>query len=84
METTDPKSPLYPYVWTDPERMGGQACFRESRVPIRILFDYLQQGYTLDEFLEHFPPVTREQVEGVLRLSLSECRPSGASMRVGS
>jgi uncharacterized protein (DUF433 family) len=69
METTDPKDPLYPYVWTDSERMGGQPCFRKSRVPIRILFDYLQQGYTLDEFLESFPPVTPEQAEAVIRIA---------------
>ena len=69
MEQTDPKDPLYLYVWIDPERMGGQPCFRESRVPIRILFEYLQRGYPLDEFLENFPPVTREQAEAVIRIA---------------
>jgi uncharacterized protein (DUF433 family) len=69
METTDPKDPLYPYIWTDPERMGGQACFRNSRVPIRILFEYLQRGFPLDEFLDCFPPVTREQAEAIIRIA---------------
>jgi uncharacterized protein (DUF433 family) len=69
MEQTDPKDPLYLYVWIDPERMGGQPCFRDSRVPIRILFEYLQLGYPLDEFLESFPPVTREQAESVIRIA---------------
>ena len=69
METTDPRDPLYPYIWTDPERMGGQPCFRESRVPIHILFEYLERGFPLDEFLESFPPVTREQAEAVIRIA---------------
>ena len=69
METTDPKSPWYPYVWTDPERMGGKPCFRNSRVPVKNLFDYVLSDYTLDEFLDHFPPVTREQAQAVLRLA---------------
>lgn len=69
METTDPASPWYPYVWTDPERMGGTPCFRNSRVPVQTLFDYLEDDYTLEEFLEHFPPLTREQVQPVIQLA---------------
>ena len=69
MEITDPHSPWFPYVWVDPERMGGEPCFRGSRVPITALFDYLAEGETISEFLDDFPPVTREQAEGVLRLS---------------
>ena len=69
MEQTDPKSPLYPYVWVDPERMAGQLCFRDSRVPVRILFDYISTNHTLAQFLEDFPPVTREQAQGVLRVA---------------
>lgn len=69
METTDPKSPWYPYMWTDPERMSGAPCFRNSRVPVQTLFDYLEDNHTLDEFLDHFPPVTREQAEAVIQLA---------------
>jgi uncharacterized protein (DUF433 family) len=49
------------YVWTDPERMGGTPCFRGTRVPVKSLFDYLQGGHGLSEFLEDFPSVEREQ-----------------------
>jgi uncharacterized protein (DUF433 family) len=69
METTDPASPWYPYVWIDPERMGGTPCFRNSRVPVQNLFDYLEDDYTVEEFLEHFPPLTREQVQAVIQLA---------------
>ena len=54
------------YVWTDPERMGGVPCFRGTRVPVKSLFDYLRGGHPLDEFLDHFPSVTREQALAAL------------------
>jgi uncharacterized protein (DUF433 family) len=79
METTDPQSPWYSFVWVDPERMGGEPCFRDSRVPITALFDYLEAGETVDEFLDDFPPVTRAQVEGVLRLSSAAAREANAA-----
>jgi uncharacterized protein (DUF433 family) len=56
-------------VWSEPERMGGEPCFRGSRVPVKTLFDYLEAGEPLREFLDDFPPVTREQVETVIRLA---------------
>jgi uncharacterized protein (DUF433 family) len=56
-------------IWIDPERQGGEPCFINTRVPIKILFDYLAGGDPLDEFLEGFPPVTREQAEKVLELA---------------
>ena len=79
MESTDPKSPWYPFVWTDPERMSGEPCFRDSRVPITALFDYLEAGDTIADFLDDFPPVTREQVEAVLRLSAAAAREANAA-----
>jgi uncharacterized protein (DUF433 family) len=69
MELTDPNSPWFGYVWVDPDRMGGAPCFRGSRVPIKALFDYLESGLPLAEFLADFPPVTREQAEAVVRLA---------------
>lgn len=69
METTNPSSPWAPYVWVDPDRMSGEPCFRGSRVPVKTLFDYLESGQPITEFLEDFPPVTREQAEAVLRLA---------------
>jgi uncharacterized protein (DUF433 family) len=79
METTDPASPWYPYVWVDPERMGGEPCFRDSRVPITALFDYLEAGDTIDVFLADFPPITREQVEAVIRIAGEQARKATAA-----
>lgn len=56
-------------VNVDPERMSGAPCFTGTRVPIAHLFEYLESGETLDEFLDQFPTVTREQVLGALELS---------------
>ncbi len=53
----------------DKEILGGTPIFWGTRVPIKNLFDYLEEGETLEEFLEDFPSVTREQVELVLGLA---------------
>ena len=45
----------------DPEIMSGAPCFAGTRVPIQNLMDYLEGGYTLDEFLDDFPSVTKDQ-----------------------
>ena len=55
--------------------MGGVPCFEGTRVPARTLIDYLEGGDTLDDFLEDFPTVSREQAVALLeeaseRLSL--------------
>jgi uncharacterized protein (DUF433 family) len=46
----------------DPEVMGGTPCFAGTRVPVQTLLDYLQAGDSIDDFLEGFPTVKREQV----------------------
>ena len=46
---------------SDPEILGGTVVFNGTRVPLQNLIDYLEGGYTLDEFLDDFPSVTREQ-----------------------
>ena len=56
-------------VHTDPEIMGGELVFVGTRVPVYNLFDYLEAGDSLDEFLEQFPSVTREQVIAALELA---------------
>ena len=56
-------------VEIDPEKMSGAPVFTGTRVPIKHLFDYLEGGETLDEFLHQFPSVTREQALAVLELS---------------
>ncbi len=48
-------------VKIDPEIMSGTPCFAGTRVPARTLIDYLEGGDTLDEFLDQFPSVSREQ-----------------------
>ena len=70
MLTTETKKALNipGLIWTDPERMSGAPCFDGTRVPIKNLFDYLAAGESIDEFLEGFPGVTREQVLGALRI----------------
>ncbi|RPJ55398.1 MAG: DUF433 domain-containing protein [Acidobacteria bacterium] len=48
-------------VHSDPEILGGTPVFVGTRVPVQSLFDYLEGGETLDEFLRQFPSVSREQ-----------------------
>lgn len=56
-------------VEVDPEKMSGVPVFTGTRVPIGHLFEYLEGGETLDEFLNQFPSVTREQALAALELS---------------
>jgi uncharacterized protein (DUF433 family) len=53
----------------DPEKLGGTPVFFGTRVPIKNLFDCLEAGESLDEFLDQFPTVTREQALRVLEAS---------------
>jgi uncharacterized protein (DUF433 family) len=46
----------------DPEIMSGAPCFAGTRVPIQNLIDYLEGGDSIEDFLEDFPSVLREQV----------------------
>lgn len=48
-------------VHSDPLTLGGTPVFVGSRVPVQALFDYLEGGDTIDEFLHQFPSVTRER-----------------------
>jgi uncharacterized protein (DUF433 family) len=62
-------------VHRDPEIMGGTPVFRGTRVPLRSLFDYLEGGDTLDEFLRQFPSVRREQAIALLDLACETLAP---------
>jgi len=53
-------------VLIDPEIMSGEPCFAGTRVPVRTLLDYLEGGDTIDEFLEDFPTVSRDQAVALL------------------
>ena len=64
-------------VHSDPEILGGTPVFVGTRVPLRNLIDYFEEGYSLDEFLDDFPSVTRDQVLAVLE-SAHEVLTAGA------
>lgn len=53
----------------DKEILGGTPVFDGTRVPIKNLFDYLETGETIDEFLDDFPSVKREQIIKLLEFS---------------
>ncbi|HEX9774567.1 MAG TPA: DUF433 domain-containing protein [Actinomycetota bacterium] len=53
-------------VHSDPEILGGTPVFVGTRVPLRNLIDYLEDDYSVEEFLKQFPSVTREQVNEAL------------------
>jgi len=56
-------------IQSDPEILGGTPVFAGTRVPIRSLFDHLEGGDSIDDFLEGFPSVQRDQVIGLLEIS---------------
>ncbi len=53
----------------NPEKVSGAPVFAGTRVPIKNLFDYLEGGDSLEDFLEGFPPITREHAVAVLELA---------------
>jgi uncharacterized protein (DUF433 family) len=53
-------------VIQDPEILSGEPVFEHTRVPVSALFDYLEDDYTLEEFLESFPSVSRSAAVQVL------------------
>ena len=67
-------------VHSDPDILGGTPVFVGTRVPVQSLFDHLEGGDTLDEFLHQFPSVKREQAIAALDLArdslLAGARPS--------
>lgn len=58
-----------PVVHRDPDIQGGVPVFVGTRVPVKNLFDYLEAGDSLDDFLKSFPSVTREQAVAALELA---------------
>jgi uncharacterized protein (DUF433 family) len=53
-------------IHSDPEILGGTPVFVGTRVPFRNLIDYLERNHSLDEFLDSFPTVSREQAVAAL------------------
>lgn len=58
-----------PIIHSDPEIQGGIPVFVGTRVPVKNLFDYLESGDSIDQFLEDFPSVSREQAIAALELA---------------
>lgn len=65
-------------VHSDPDILNGTAVFRGTRVPARILFEFLTAGDSLDKFLDAYPSVSREQATAVLEAA-GDLLVSGAS-----
>jgi uncharacterized protein (DUF433 family) len=67
-------------IHSDPDILGGTPVFVGTRVPAQSLFDYLEGGETLDEFLTQFPSVSRDQALAALDLArdslLASARPA--------
>ena len=68
--TADPQTDLQSLIWKDPDRAGGKLCFRGTRVSVQTLADYLDEGHSLNRFLESFPTVSREQATRFLHVAV--------------
>jgi uncharacterized protein (DUF433 family) len=56
-------------LWQDPDRMSGAVCFYGTRIPVQDLFDWLDQGSNIAEFLKPFPQVGEERVHAILMMA---------------
>lgn len=56
-------------ISSDKEILGGQTVFKGTRVPIESMFDHLEVGISLTDFLEEFPTVSKEQAIALLEIS---------------
>lgn len=68
-------APKRPLITTSPDVLGGTPVFAGTRVPVQTLIEYLEGGETIDNFLEGFPTVTREQVIGFLEEAKARMLP---------
>jgi uncharacterized protein (DUF433 family) len=64
-----PGHALFGVVWINPQRVSGAPCFYGTRVPIKTLFDCMAANQTLEQFLDDFEGVDREQALAVLELA---------------
>ena len=67
-----------PEVTASPKTVSGAFVFRGTRVPVKALFENLEDGATVDEFLQWFPGVNREQVDAVLEFAAHSLEPAVA------
>jgi uncharacterized protein (DUF433 family) len=68
-------------VHSDPEILGGTAVFIGTRVPVQNLFDYLEAGDRIDDFVEDFPTVTQDQAIAALENAREALVDSAGSAR---
>lgn len=75
-------------IISNPEILGGKPVFKGTRVPVSNLIEYIESGYTVNDFLEGFPTVKRAQVKQVLSLLSNRIlqnaeieNPSGRTLR---
>jgi uncharacterized protein (DUF433 family) len=68
-------------IHSDPEILGGTPVFVGTRVPFRNLIDYLERNHSLDEFLDAFPTVSREQAVAALETAHDEVTARARSAR---
>ncbi len=69
----------HPVIHSDPGIRGGELVFVGTRVPFQGLIDFLEHGHSLDEFLENFPTVTREQAIAAIE-EMKEARVAQAGL----
>ena len=67
--TAEQKTLLDEIVWVDPDRVSGAPCFKGTSVPVQVLIDHIEGDSTLDDFLEGFPSVKREQAIQFIELA---------------
>lgn len=65
-------------ITINPEILGGAPVFKGTRVPVKTLFEYLENNYSVEEFVECFPSVTRDLVNKVLERSKQALLSSAA------
>jgi uncharacterized protein (DUF433 family) len=66
-------------IVTNPNIMGGTPVIRGTRVPVSTLFDYLMDGLSLEEFLDHFPTVQKNDAVAILEHSRHEALQTAGS-----
>jgi uncharacterized protein (DUF433 family) len=77
------QSPMFDWsdcseVTASPDMVSGAFVFRGTRVPVKALFENLEDGATVDEFLQWFPGVDRQQVDAVLEFAAQTLEPAAA------
>lgn len=60
---------IHEIITIDKDILGGQPVFKGTRVPVESLFDHLENGVSLDEFLDDFPTVNKEQAVALLNMA---------------